>query len=164
MPPQRGTSTLARQTTRLQVLLQDIDAEWEDVTRSIQADQQALQALEAPMKPLQRLLTPTPGAASDISPVLAAHLKARALMVSELRETIHLKEQQRHAYEQHFDLARFALAAIQRQAVQGVPAQDGSRPSSVICALACIRRRFWNVWHSSGKRNERVSNRVPYRA
>ena len=113
---------------------------------------------------LETVLAPTPGAASEISPVLAAHLKARELLVSELRETIHLKEQQRHAFEQHFEQARFALAAIQRQAVQSVPAQDGSRTSSVICALARIRRRFWKLLHSIGKRNARVSKRVPYRA
>ena len=164
MPPQQGISTLARQTTRLQALLQEIDAEWEDVTRSIHADQQALQAMEVPMRQLQRLLTPPPGAASDISPVLAAHLKARALLVRELRETIHLKEQQRHACEQHFEQARVALAAIQRQAVQGVPTQDGSKTSSVISALARIRCRFWKLLHSIGKRNARVSKRVSSRA
>ena len=164
MPPQRGISTLAHQTTRLQALLQDSDAEWEDVTRSIQADQQELQGIQVSMRQFQRLLTPTPGAASDISPALAAHLKARALLVRELRETIHLKEQQRHACEQRFEQARVALAAIQRQAVQGVPTQDGSKTSSVISALARIRCRFWKLLHSIGKRIARVSKRVSSRA
>ena len=117
----RGHRGASNQNTRLQSLLKEINDEWDTLTRSIHADRALLNSLQPRMEHLRRQLALTPGAAFDTSPALAAHLTILERRVEEVREIIHLKEQERRALERHFDQARLVAAAQgQRKQPQGL--------------------------------------------
>jgi hypothetical protein len=160
MRVQRGTSS---QNARLQNLLKEIDAEWERLTRSIQADRVLLNTIQPRMEHLRRQLVPTPGAAVNTSPALAAHLRAMERQVGELRQVIQLKEQQRRALERHFDQARLAAAAQrQHDTPQGLRRHYSAGKSALSRPFVRLLRGVRKSLHPSDVGKERVSDDSPF--
>ncbi len=145
MRGQRGANS---QSARLQNLLKQIDAEWDALTQSIQADRAMLNSLQPRLEYLRRQLAFTPGAVIDASPALATRLNILEQRVGEVRKIIQHKEQERRALERHFDQARLVAAAQgQQNRPQGLHRHYSAGKSVLSRPLVRLLRGFRKSLH-----------------
>lgn len=109
MPLQRTTDYAA-----LRRLLQQADADWERLTQSLQADQQALEALQQRHQNLRLLLALEREMPSKACQALTAQGAALACQIALLEQKIIQERARRDALEQQFDQARLALVTLRR--------------------------------------------------
>ena len=113
----QGANTFDRQIVTLQNLLPQLDAEWEMLTRSIQADQQRLTALQEWRQEFSLLLSAEPEPAAQPALALTGHLEMLEQRMRQVVEEIVRKQLLRRALEQRFDEVRLVLCALQQQGV-----------------------------------------------
>lgn len=113
----QGANTFDRQIATLQNLLPQLDAEWEMLTHSIQADQQRLTTLQEWRQEFSLLLRVEPEPAAHPVLALTRHLEALEQRMRQVIEEIVRKQLLRRALEQRFDEVRLVLCALQQQGV-----------------------------------------------
>lgn len=109
MPLQRTTDYAA-----LRRLLQQADADWEMLTQSLRADQQALEALQQRHENLRLLLALDCEMPAKACQALTAQGAALACQIALLEQKLVQERARRDALEQEFDQARLALVTLRR--------------------------------------------------
>lgn len=94
--------------------MQQADADWEAVTRSIQADQQRLAALEQHLDRFRLLFQPLPGESFDEAPAITAQMELLEQQIASLGQGILSQHARRNAIERQFEQARLARAVLRR--------------------------------------------------
>ena len=110
-------NTFDRQIVTLQNLLPQLDAEWDSLTGSIQADQQRLAALQEWREEFSLLLSAEPEPAAQPALALTGQLEMLEQRIRQVVEEIVRKQLLRRALEQRFDEVRLVLGALQQQGV-----------------------------------------------
>lgn len=113
----QGVNTFDHQIVALQNLLPQLDAEWESLARSIQADQQRLTALQEWRQEFFLLLSTEPEPAAQPALALTGQLEVLERRMRQVVEEIVSKQLLRRALEQRFDEVRLVLCALQQQGV-----------------------------------------------
>ena len=137
MPPQRMVDY-----TALRRLLQQADADWELLTRSIQADQQAFEALQGHCANLRLLLALELETPTKSCPALAAQCAVVERQLAWLEEKLLLERARRDALEQQFDQARLALITLRRMS-QRRQSRRASGMRLVLRSMKWFLREFW---------------------
>lgn len=123
-------------------LLQQADAEWEIVTKSIQADQQAYEALQRHCANLHLLLTLELETPAKPCPALAAQCALVERQLARLEQKLLLERACRDALEQQFDEARLALVTLRRMSQR----RRSRRASSVRLLLHSMKWFLRELW------------------
>ena len=139
MPPQRITDY-----TALQRLLQQADADWERLTRTIQADQQTLEALQRHGANLHLLLALELETPAKPCPALAAQCAAVECQLARLEQQLLLERARRDALEEQFDQARLALITLRRMS-QRRQSRRASGMRLLIRSVKWFLRELWTA-------------------
>jgi predicted O-linked N-acetylglucosamine transferase (SPINDLY family) len=126
----------------LRRLLQQADAEWERLTRSIQADQQACEALQRHCENLHLLLALELETPAKPCPALAAQCALVECQLAQLEQKLLLERARRDLLEQQFDQVRLVLVTLRRMSQR----QRDRRASSMRLLLRSMKwllREFW---------------------
>lgn len=102
------------QISELEQQMRQADAEWEALTRSIQADQQRLAALEQHLDRFHLLFLPLPDELVSEAPAITAQMELLERQIASLGQCILLQNARRNAIERQFEQARLALAVLRR--------------------------------------------------
>ena len=100
--------------SELEQQMQQADADWEALTRSIQADQQRLAALEQHLDRFRLLFQPLPDEPAGESPAITARMELLEQHIAVLGQCIISQNARRNAIERQFEQARLARAILRR--------------------------------------------------
>ena len=126
----------------LRRLLQQADAEWEGLTRSIQADQQAYEALQRHCANLRLLLALELETPAKPCPALAAQCALVERQLARLEQKLLLERARRDLLEQQFDQARLVLVTLRRMAQR----RRDRRASSLKLLLRSMKWFLRELW------------------
>ncbi len=100
------------QAAALEQYMQQMDADWEALTRSIQADRQRLVGLQAHLDNLRLLLALQPGGPPAKAPAMMAQVARLEQQIGWLRQCIVAQDVRRSVIERQFEQARQVWAAL----------------------------------------------------
>ena len=138
MPLQRTTDY-----TALQDLLHQVDADWETLTRTIQADQRALEALQQRHQNLRLLLALEREMPSKTCQALTAQGASLECKIALLEQKIAQERARRDTLEQEFDQARLALVTLRRMS-QRRRSRWVSGRKLLIVSMKWFLRELWS--------------------
>jgi chromosome segregation ATPase len=130
------------QISELEQQMQQADTDWEALTRSIQANKQALLILEERLDNFRLLLSLPPHESSDEASALAAQLELLKQQIVSLDQRIRAQQMRRNAIERQFDQARLARAAL-RRALQKPSSRFALARKLLVC---CVKRPLHGFW------------------
>ncbi|HEU5369316.1 MAG TPA: hypothetical protein VFU69_12665 [Ktedonobacterales bacterium] len=100
------------QAAALEQRMQQMDADWEALTRSIQADGQRLMGLQAHLDNLRLLLSLPLGGPPAKAPAMMAQIARLEQQIAWLRQCIAAQDVRRSAVERQFDQVRQVWAVL----------------------------------------------------
>jgi len=122
--------------------MRQADADWEALTRSMQADQQRLAALEQHLDRFRLLFQPLPDELFDEAPAIAAQMGRLEQQIASLGQCILSQHVRRNAIERQFEQARLALAALRRAS----PRRSSRLALAHKLLISCKRHLLRGLW------------------
>lgn len=101
-------------SAELEQQMRQADADWEAVTRSIQADQERLAALEQHLDRFRLFFQPLPGESFGEAPAITAQMELLEQQIASIGQCILSQRARRNAVERQFEQARLTLAVLRR--------------------------------------------------
>ncbi len=98
--------------------MQETDAEWEQLTQAIQADQERLACLQQHLAHLRLVLALANEQPSSRTSALTTQVAALGQQLAQLEHQITLENARRSAVTRQFEQARLALAALRRSSLR----------------------------------------------